>query len=201
MIKKVFFTLALFFSFVFVQAQKEYMDKIAEEVCECIADKNNDNTELFKMELGVCVIQATKNYHTELKRDYDVDASNLNGPEGERLGEIIGVHLINFCPKTLLAIGKMYQEAQNYEETFDLIGTIEKVHEGQFIVFDLRNENNRIEKLYWLVYIDSEFDMLNNYKDLVGKKVRVNVFLNELFDARILEYRMCNIINTLEVID
>ena len=201
MIQKVFFTLALFFSFVFVQAQQDYMDKIAEEVCECIADKKNDNTELFKMELGVCVIQATKNYHTELKRDYGVDASNLNGPESEKLGEIIGVHLINFCPETLLAIGKMVEEAETYEETFNLVGTIEKVHEGQFIVFDVRNENNRIEKLYWLLYIDSEFDIVNNYKDLVGKKVRVNVFLNELFDARILEYRMCNIINTLEVID
>lgn len=201
MIKKVFFTLALFFSFILVQAQQDYMDKIAEEVCECIADKKNDNTELFKMELGVCVIRATKNYHTELKRDFGVDASNLNGPEGEKLGEIIGVRLINFCPETLLAIGKMVEEAENYEETFNLVGTIEKVHEGQFIVFDVRNENNRIEKLYWLIYIDSEFDMVNNYKDLVGKKVKVNVYLNELFDARILEYRMCNIINTLEVLE
>lgn len=199
MMRKALFTFIFLLIYVSLKAQEAYMSEVAQDVCDCIAERKLAKPDISKSELGVCILTSVQDYKVQIARDYNVDLNNLHGEEATKLGELIGFELLHVCPETLMEIGKMTENEEI--ETFTATGTVQNISEGPFVIFEVKNENNRIEKFYWLTYIDTDFDLQNTYSDLMNKKVDITFFINELFDPRIKEYRMFNLIHTLEIVE
>jgi hypothetical protein len=99
------------------------------------------------------------------------------------------------CPKVLFRfIAASSQEESAKEEVVVEIGTITSSEKDAFIYFNLKNEAGKPSKLYWLDFIQSDLDMINNYLSLLGKKVEISYVNKELFDPKSSEYRSFKVI-------
>lgn len=196
--QKLFLSFVLLFITSILSAQEAYMDDIVNKTCDCISEAKIKNPNPSKAELGICVMLATKDYKEELTRDYNIDWE-LGHNEGERLGRIIGVQLISVCPEVILSIVEQAQEQMPEEITsLRIIGRVQRISNDQFIVFDIQDTSNRTDKYYWLTFIDTEFDLQNDYLELEGKLVEITYFTLDFYDARIKEYRPHKIIDSLK---
>lgn len=193
MTKKHYLPLLLIFFSSILTAQEEYMQIIAEKSCECLSEKSAVNPNLSAEEMGTCLLLATKDYKAQLLEDYDLDLNDLTGGNAERLGELIGSHMAFVCPDVLIGASRDEQE----HPTFTATGEILEISTETFVIFQLKNDNGRLEKFYWLTYVDSEFNLQNNYSDLTGEQVQIEYTEQELFDPRIKEYRKVNVITAL----
>ena len=203
---KVIFTSTLLFLIAttsFAQSDS-YMDKIAQKSCECL-DKvvNLNNPEQFNMELGLCMIEASQAYKTELKRDYNIDFAKID-VQGEELGRLIGMRMATTCPARLMevasqmeAAGKDSDESDTAYET--MRGRVTRINSDIFVEFSIRNTDARTMRFYWLSFVDSNVDLATNYESLVGKDVEVVYQSQELFDARTGQYRKLNVLTQVNV--
>lgn len=193
------FILISFFSVPSLIAQ-DYLTKITNESCECLSNiDESEDRDKFNMELGLCIIDASIPYKKELKRDHNIDLDNII-KDGTRLGELIGIKMAGSCPNQILRMTESadledYDDGSSYAS-----GTITKIEKEQFIVFTLKDENGRSMKFHWLYYVDSEIDLPSEYSNLVGKKVGVYYYEDDLFDARIDEYKLFNVIEEINLI-
>lgn len=197
MIRNYFFTLFFTLSALIVQAQADYMDIIADKSCECISKEMETNPEISEMQLGICLIQAAKDYKVQLERDYDINLDKIAGADGEKLGEIIGARLALNCPEIIVAASAGIPQEE--DENQFTSGKVTAINKDTFVVLNLKDETGKSEKYYWLTFIESNWDLQNSYKQLEGKNVAIEFYQLELFDSRIEEYRMVNIITSLEV--
>jgi hypothetical protein len=202
MTKPLFLFLALCFTLSNAMAQEgeeDYLDKIANKTCECIEKKSVEKKTLNTMELGTCLLISARDYKDQLKKDHGLDMNTLTSEEGERLGELIGLRMAFVCPSTLALMSDITDDEDDETNlrTMTSTGKITKVEEGSFIVFQLKNEQGKSEKFYWLTFVSSDYDLQNEYKNLKGKKVTVDYIEQELFDPRLNEYRKLNVLTDL----
>ena len=183
-------------------AQDDYMDKIARESCECLEKVSPDvDGDRFNVELGLCMIQACEPYQKQLKKDYDIDFERID-VEGERLGRIIGLRMASICPTALLAASERSNgssEPENASMTFE--GKITKVDKEFFIVFSAKDDMGKLQKFYWLTFVESKLDLIGNHETLVGEQVKITYMSQEFFDPKIEEYRPFFIIQKMERIN
>lgn len=178
---------------------QKYMDEIATETCNCLTILSDTiSTERFTMELGFCMINASKPHKKKIKRDFNIDMDNLNG-KGEKLGEVIGMKMSTICPKSLIKVALELEEKVEAESLIE--GTITKVENDDFVVLSLKDERGKSTKYYWLTFVESEFDLVEDYSLLVGKSVMITYTSLEIFDPKIEEYRFIFIMNKIELID
>lgn len=176
-------------------AQQDYLEIIADKSCECLAGKRAAKTNLTSEEIGTCLLLATKDYKNQIAEDYNLDLNNLAQENGERLGELIGSKMAFTCPDLLIGAGDT-EEEEEYE-TFATTGKVLNVSKETFVVFELKSDNGRIEKFYWMTYVDSDLNLQNMYDELKDKQVQLEYLEQELFDSRINEYRKFNLITSL----
>lgn len=172
------------------------MEIIADKSCECLAEKRATKTNLTSEEIGTCLLLATKDYKNRIAEDYNLDLNNLAQENGEKLGELIGSKMAFTCPELILGAADSKEEEEGYT-TFATTGKVLNVSKETFIVFELKNDNGRIEKFYWLTYVDSDLNLQNMYDELRDKQVQLEYIEQELFDSRINEYRKFNLITSL----
>ena len=196
----------LFFGMAFTSfAQTDYMDKIAKASCECL-DKvtNMSNQEQFNMELGLCMIEASQPYKSELLRDYAIDFAKID-EQGEELGKLIGMRMATTCPGRLMEVASQMETAEDSEEEasnyMTAQGRISRINSDIFVEFSVKNTESRTTRFYWLSYIDSNIDLPVNYETLVGKNVEITYQTQELFDARTGQYRVLNVLTQLNVLN
>ena len=189
-------SILLFQLILFPVLAQDYMDKIAEESCECLAGKDiemDDNK--MVMELGLCMLNASMPYKKQLKKDYDIDLDKID-EQGEALGQIIGMRMISFCPDALISMaGQMTDEFDDFdysEETYS--GVITLIDDERFVIFSIKNNEGKTNKFYWLNPVDTDFDLELEYKMLKDKEVYVRFMTQEIFDPRINEYRSYNVL-------
>ncbi|MEY2924782.1 MAG: hypothetical protein RLZZ337_1330 [Bacteroidota bacterium] len=183
---------------------QDYMDKIALESCECI-DRVSDTVPMdqFNMELGLCMLEASMPYQKQLKKDHGINWDRID-KEGEKLGRLIGMKLASVCPNSLMRMVKkvspelMDDEDEEIDDELYAEGEIQKVEEEQFIVISVKEESGKVSKFYWMTFIDSDFDLANDYNSLIGKKAVLTYEEYEFFDPRLKEYRVFNVINALD---
>jgi len=197
MIRKEILAITLFFSFFITQAQEEYINEIVDNICKCIGEKKASNPDISSEELGVCLLSSAKDYKDEISKDYNIDWNNLNGEDGEKLGEILGVQLAFSCPELIVELS----DSDDDFITYSTIGEVTNITIEPFIIFEVKNETGRIEKYYWLKYINTSLDLQNSFKTLKGKKIKIEYVEEELMDSRIMEYRIFKYISTLELAD
>ncbi len=176
---------------------QDYMDKIAQESCECLDESELAmDDERMVMELGLCMLNASMPYKKQLKKDFDIDLDKID-QQGEALGQISGVRMISFCPDALIAMaGQMLEddpESFNFEEeTYS--GVVTRIEDERFVIFSIKDIDGKTNKFYWLSHVDSDFDFEIEYNQLMNKDVYVRFMTQEIFDPRINEYRTYNVL-------
>jgi hypothetical protein len=180
---------------------QEYMDKIAQKSCECL-DKVPDTlkTDEFNLKLGICMIEAATPYKKQLKKDQGINLDNID-TEGEKLGRLIGIKMASTCPNILLKLTQKpsdKEEAAAEEKTAE--GLITKLENDFFVVLSLKDEAGKINRFYWLTFVESGMELTSKYKSVVGESVIITYKVQDFFDPKIEEYRAFNIISKLEVV-
>ena len=183
-----------------ILTSQNYMDKLVEEACNCVSEiPDTVSQEDYTMELGLCLIKISIPYKKQLKKEFDIDMDNV-ADSGEKLGSIIGSRMIGVCPNELIAMTKKATpETEDVIEEYETEGVVVRVEDNFFITYFVKDDDGKTRKYYWMSFIDTKEDLLNNYKSLVGKKVEIDYVIEEYFDPKILDYRQFFIINKLEI--
>ena len=126
---------------------QDYLDKITQQTCGCL-NKVSDtvSTDRMYMELGVCMISAAEPYKKQLKKDHNIDISNIDSnEEGEKLGKLIGIKMASVCPDALLALtARAEKNEKNNESDLNVfVGRITKIDKDYFVVFTITDTENK----------------------------------------------------------
>ncbi|MCF4101893.1 hypothetical protein L1I30_09460 [Gillisia sp. M10.2A] len=187
-----------------VKAQNgDFLDTIASKTCECVELKNKSeaNEKLPpKVQVGICLFESAKDFKKELADQYGFNLDNI-AENAEKLGEMVGNRMAFICPNTLMKFSVEIQDEEELSISFTVQGQIVNINEDMFVVFNVKNQKGKIEKFYWLTFLNSNYDVQNSFKELKGKNIKIEYFEEELFDPRIKEYRIFNSISTLELMD
>lgn len=177
---------------------QDYMDDITLKTCECLSTVS-DTSPTFKIELGLCMINASSPYKKQLKKDYKIDFKKID-KQGEKLGKTIGLRMASVCPSALIKMVNRARKKNNISENI-IKGQITAITDEKFVEFSIKNELGKISKYYWLTFIESKNNLSTDYKTFTDKFAQVTFTPKEFFDARIGEYRTFNIIQKLEIIN
>ena len=222
--KKILTTLFSIF-FIFSLNAQDVADKIAEDACECIdaVDQESGSKKDMETMMGLCLISAAQPYNDQLKKQYGIDMSkDLNSKKGKKLGEIIGVRMLGYCPGYVMAMGgrKSYAEAkQEYRnrkstteeveeaaeaveeeevvELMSLSGSIVEVSSDDFVSIMVKQGDGRQVKLYWMEYFEGA-EALENIDALKGKEVVFEYEEREFFEPQIKQYIKYKVIKSVE---
>lgn len=197
MCNKIVLLVFLFSSIAAFSQEDSYMNDIAKNGCECASKiTKSRNDEAFNMELGLCIIQAAKDYKEEIKRDYKVDL--VKKPEGsDKLWEAVGYQMAFICPEVFTE--KSENNIKPETTTATVKGTITYIDREGFVTFSVKTEQEKTFKFYWFEAIESNIDITQKYHTLNGSKVNITYYTQNIFDSRINEYRLFNIIKVLNV--
>ena len=191
-----------FLNFNSIFSQKDYMSIITEKSCECLSEiDETPNTDKFNMQFGLCIIEAATPYKKQLKADHNIDLDKID-KQGEKLGQLIGFRMASVCPDEILRASKdAIEEAEDEDELYYITGSVVNIEKEQFVIISVKNDDDgKTSKYYWLDYVDSEMDLQIEYNNLSGKRIELYYSIDELFDARIDEYKSFNIIEGIELI-
>lgn len=194
---KVFITFFLFLSFSITNTNaQDYMNDILDKTCACI-DNIKDTTDAgrYRMNTGTCLINSSLPYKKEIKKDFQINLDKIDETNSMELGKLVGLKMANHCPKVLYKLTNMFKEGK--VKKFTITGIVSKIETELFVIISVTEENGKTTKLYWLSVIESQNDISNNYKALPGKYVKINYVQEELFDPKIEEYRLHNIIKSI----
>ena len=182
---------------------QDYFEAIAKSACECSDSIPKAQTvEVLQMRFGLCIVDASTPYKTELLRDHDIDLSKISeGNHGEQLGMLVAVKMAMACPELLASlVGDDDSDEEAYEEMyFEARGTVFSIEEEPFVCFTIKDEEGRKQKFYWLSYVDSEMNLETTFQSLLGREVYFEYVVQEVFDPRIKEYRNINILVYLDL--
>ncbi|MGY6648714.1 hypothetical protein [Wenyingzhuangia sp. IMCC45574] len=211
-IKKVLSILSLFLVVTTTFSQK-YIEKIAEESCGCVEKLPKDlSKEEATIKFGFCLLNASQPYAKKLKKDLGISIEDNGTKDGRKLGRVLGLKMVPYCPDVMMKVGQLYLEAKKDAKSADKLkpktevlkaanGIIRKVEKSNMIAFVLESKNQKREKLYWFSYIITSYPIVSDYMDLVAKKVAVKYEIQEYFDVKINEYRKIKVIKELVVKD
>ncbi len=202
-----FFALLSALSFsVSAQEEGDYMDKIAQGACDCMSEiPEDENAERYQMKLGLCFLEPATKYAEEIKRDYGIDLTrmdNFGADEGEKLGQVVGLRMLNFCPEILMELAELEQlddeEEANTPTVKAFEGSITEIETEVVVVFTAKDSRGKSEKFYWMGFVESNVeDLANTYEKLKKKEVQLEYVEQEIFDPRIGEYRNVKVITGL----
>ncbi len=183
---------------------QDYKDKISREMCSCsqkikTAGKSQKKLEV---ELGLCMLQVSKLYRRELKRDYNIDIETAVTSEQDltQMGEVFGMLMLNDCPEvfsTFISDTYLGEDEPAAATTKMLNGTISKIEKDDFVVFHLSGDNRVLTKLHWISKVESDLDLPAEYLKLQNRRVTVSYFQADLFDPKTNQYRSVNLLTSL----
>ena len=198
--KKIITALLLVASFSY--AQESAIDLIAKETCECITDKKNDlsNTDKNDLQsiLGVCMLKSYTKHESELQTKEKV---SFNDDEGlEKFGESIALKMLNYCPDTIVELGRIAIEDEKNATTNEVLsieGTVTDIKTEQFVTISVKDKSNRIHKLLLLDYFESASLFVNGE---IKKNNKLVVYYSdiELYDPSTKDFKFFKVISGLE---
>jgi hypothetical protein len=179
---------------------QSYLDKIVQESCNCVSKVSQTlDNEQYTQELGICMIVAAEPYRKQLKKDHSIDFDKID-VDGEKLGKLIGIKMAAVCPDLILAVAKRSGNSESASvESKSFEGIITKTENEFFVVLHIKDESGKINKFYWLTYVESDIEVGDRYDSMVGKSVALTYRSEEFFDPKIKEYRSFSIIEKLEL--
>lgn len=172
---------------------QDYMGVLAQQACDCLnAIPDSLEQENFNMQLGLCMIEKAEPYRKEIKRDYGIDLDKID-TEGEKLGRLIGVKMVGYCPDAVLKMSKRTTESDDKSNLLSASGQVVKIEDEQFVVLHLREKNGKTSRFYWITFVESAV-AIEEYKLLQGQALAITYSVEEFFDPKTKEYRYYNLI-------
>ena len=186
---------------------QSYMDEIAKKACQCMSEKNEETRdEQFVIEFGLCIISAAEPYKKRLKKDYKINFDNIFTEDsentGERLGAIVGMKMVSYCPDLLLKVAQI-GESESTPPALEqsVFGKVVNIEDDVFVVVTLKEKSGKISKYYWLTFVELKYDFTENYSSLKDKDVIIEYEQHEFFDPKIKEYRYFSVITSIELLE
>ncbi|MFC6996425.1 hypothetical protein [Rufibacter roseus] len=181
---------------------KDYLDAIAQKSCDCFSKalkEKDGNKEAVTMQIGLCMMKAAQPYNAQLKKDHGIDllgGKDMNS-EGEKLGRIVGMKMLSFCPDVLVAVSEFNGGDEEAEPIKTFEGEVVSIQDQQFVVFTVKDSNGKTNNFLWLTYFQSTPTLTDNYRKILNKQVSITYQEMELYDPRIKELKKYNVINGL----
>lgn len=199
--KKLIVPIIVLFIFSLQLRSEDYLDTIAIKSCECInkLDFDKSNKQQLTTRLGLCMIQQAQPYADRLQKDYNLDFNNLNGSEGERLGQLIGTRMAIQCPQTLMkfsAVGSDDEEVGSSSVT----GQIVEVVNDQFLTLKVKDNGGKVHSFLWLNYFKNSDGIQKKIKTIKGTKISIEFEEQEFYDPKINDYRNFKVIKSLDFV-
>ncbi|MDH5599176.1 MAG: hypothetical protein OEY34_08625 [Cyclobacteriaceae bacterium] len=196
-----FIFLFLVFNYAFSQ-NSDILDTVAEESCSCLDQSEWKDLSLgeIEMTLGLCIIEKALPYKTEISEQYDIDFVELDGAAGEKLGELVGMRMMNYCPDLLIQLGEMMTNEYQAEENLSVSGTITKEEKSPFLTLTVVDETQSEQKFIWLTDFPGSGDLLETEK-LKGLKVYMEYEVINIIDPKTKIYQPINLILYVELRD
>ncbi len=226
--KTKFFALAIVVcsSFSIVSAQS-YLDKMADEVCTCMdnLDPNLSKDDLT-IQLGLCLMQSAQPYTKELKKNNGIDFTKNAGKAGRKLGELVGLQMVSYCPGYLIAISgsgsSSFKEEQVkrkslkktesgvevakekkeaiVESKTTLEGKVVALKKGQFYTVSFTDKEGKTHKLLWLEYFKNADKLLNDLETTKTKEIEIEYEEKELYNIELDQYIKTKVITSLSFV-
>jgi hypothetical protein len=110
--------------------------------------------------------------------------------------------MVGVCPQALMDISKKINDKKAGksgvpEESYS--GKIVKVEPDVFLVIHVKDESGKINKFYWLEFVESNIEISEKGTQLTGKSVDLTFTSRELYDPKTKEYRKFSIVKKFEV--
>ncbi|GLB50213.1 hypothetical protein [Neptunitalea lumnitzerae] len=189
------FTFLLITSIGFSQTTKDELLKgAAQHACDCFTSKDIDFENItdknIEVELGICILSYYKDHKEAIESEYGNILKDTAAMENFAVD--VGIEMAGFCPEALIAItgDEAFEEEETYE-TYALKGTILNINTDQFVYIEVKDENGKRFKIYWLDYFEGDSIILDllDQKKVDKKSYYIEYTFVELFDPSTKEYR------------
>ena len=189
---------------------QDVLQSMAEESCNCMDELDPKSTASeVETKFGLCMVASAGLYMEELESQYDINFSKNPSKAGKKLGELVGMRMINECPGylTFLAGQGSFKDAQEerlrkkqkIQEAESVInnsssssgsssisGKFVRLEKNQFYNLVVEDKSGNTYKLLWLGSFEGSEVLLDESK--VGQLIEVNYEEEALFNAEHSEY-------------
>lgn len=181
-----------------LQAQSdELLDAIAQETCECFADKDLTglSSDQVNMELGLCMMESLGK-RPDAVEELDLDYSDQTAMQ--KFGEKIGAKMIIKCPNLMMKIvsAQQGQASGTSEVRTEVSGVFQGVEGDDFAFLVLEGEDGTSYRLLWLGEFEGA-DLLDTAK---GKAVKVTFEEISCYSPAMKKYLKRKEVKSLEVL-
>jgi hypothetical protein len=173
--------------------QTPKIDKASEDICKYMKDNKNkssiktekDATSFFaEAFLKVC----SKDIEGLLKEG---GIKTFDKAGGQQLGYKIGLKLAANCPEYMEIMKPVIDSKieETTEETASVVannivvGYVKEVFTKEYTYINIKNEENKIEKLLWLENFQGAEKVENNPAMLINKRVRIEYTYKEIYNS------------------
>lgn len=140
------------------------------EAAKILSMKDNEK---IIAEATKCMLEAYAAHEEEVSAQLGI--TEFNGETGRILGQKIGLKMATYCPDYLMKMGTAAQGNPAQEPTYQLVGKILSVEQGEFISYKLKDNEGKVHKLLWYQHFIGSDEFTDEPKKLVGKEVTVSV--------------------------
>lgn len=199
----------LFASIAFgANAQKVIKDSLLKTMCSemCVElskkVKSNKKVDNLETEIGLIMLPSISKHSKEIKEIYGTDP--FEGNTMEIVGEDLGGKLAVDCPAFIELL------ANNSEATADLIsgkksekttgslkGSFVKINNAELSFIEVKTDNGKVEKLYWMEYFEGSNDLINTPQKFANKSVAVKYVEREMYKPALKDYSKIKVITSI----
>ncbi|WP_196889222.1 hypothetical protein [Aureivirga sp. CE67] len=190
--------LILFFLSSFTLFSQDVIDKITDSTCECLSNLSEDlSEEQITLEFGMCMMKASTPYMKELKEEFEIDLRYASEAEGEKLGRVVGVKMLEVCPSYLMLLFKDEGNSEDVDdEGMQFKGTVVNIIEKPFLIIEVEDPTKTKLQFHLITFIDTNVD-ISNYNSLKGQEFDFYYIQEPLFDGEKREFRPHNILTAI----
>ena len=149
---------------------QDFIDLAAQEICECVQSKENDEKSRSQIELqiGICMMETISTHPKEFE-EY-TNGKSLSELDFKNLGTEVGVRMVSYCPLFFANFIKneSVEEVSNENSTelFTEKGVITSIKSNQFNMIHLKTEDGSLLTFIWLNDFEgAEILIKNQYKN------------------------------------
>lgn len=199
--KRILISMVLVLPVLLAQSQ-DAVDVLTQETCDCISKKNLDNLsqDQINLELGVCIMESLSKHSGEYE-ELNVDLNDQ--ASFQKLGEQIGFRMASVCPQILMKVATV-QNAGDSEVTkpvSELTGILKRIEGDDFQYVIVAEDGGREHKFLWLRYFKGSEKLIEEKKQVIGKRVKITYLPIETFSAKLNDYTNRKEIKGLQVLN
>lgn len=169
------------------------LDKVAKDVCQYLDSHIEEFKTLEKYErnakLGLQLFSLYSKYKDDFKKEGIEFDFSKGKSEGVRLGKMVGVKMVEFCPKSLMifAMEKIKEDEERKSHINSVLGKIIKIYENELSYVELEDTTGKKQKFLWLTNFKGADNLLKK-QDWKNKNVELFYDDIEIYSSKLTEY-------------